>query len=140
MGHGIYVPVPLDSLDSVHVLDDPWILVPTLYAPAYIGGRTAAQHWDLTEQIFRDIVVLTAQPVRKKSQIRHGAPFSLKHINASKIDIRYQDPLAGTKQDRGFRSSPIFTGRLLTFSTIPSWAVASSMCRLSYYLPFPRRA
>ena len=85
VGHGIYVPVPLDSLDSVHVLDDPWILVPTLYAPAYIGGRTAAQHWDLTEQIFRDIVVLTAQPVRTKSQIRHGAPFSLKHINARKI-------------------------------------------------------
>ena len=85
VGHGIYVPVPLDSLESVHVLDDPWILVPSLYAPAYIGGRTAAQHWDLTEQIFRDIVVLTAQPVRKKSQIRHGAPFSLKHINASKI-------------------------------------------------------
>ena len=121
VGHGIYVPVPLDSLESVHVLDDPWILVPTLYSPAYIGGRTAAQHWDLTEQIFRDIVVLTAQPVRTKSQIRHGAPFSLKHINARKIfGIRTL-----WRGEAGSRF-PIFTGRLLTFSTIPNWAVASS--------------
>ena len=121
VGRGIYGPVPLDSLESVHVLDDPWILVPTLYAPAYIGARTAAQHWDLTEQIFRDIVVLTAEPVRKKSQIRHGAPFSVKHIDASKIfGIRT------LWWDEAGSRFPIFTGRLLTFSTIPNWAAASS--------------
>ena len=85
VGRGAYVPVPLDSLESVHVLDDPWILVPMLFAPAYVGGRTAVQHWDLTEQIFRDIVVLTTQPVRQKTQIRHGATFSLKHINRSRL-------------------------------------------------------
>ena len=85
VGPGTYVPASLDSLDSARVLDDPWILVPALYAPGYIGGRTAAEHWGLTEQIFRDIVVLTAQPVRKKAQTRHGALFSLKHVNESRI-------------------------------------------------------
>jgi predicted transcriptional regulator of viral defense system len=60
-------------------------LVPALFAPAYIGGRTAAEHWDLTEQMFRDIVVLTAQPVRAKVQHRHGAAFELKHIGKKKI-------------------------------------------------------
>ena len=85
VGSGKYVAVPLGSLESDHVLDDPWLLVPTLYAPAYIGGRTAAEHWDLTEQIFRDIVVITGQIVRLKNQIHHGAVFTLKHINEDKI-------------------------------------------------------
>ena len=56
-----------------------------LFDPAYIGGRTAAEHWDLTEQIFRDIVVFTAQPVRAKSQERHGAHFTLKHTMQHRI-------------------------------------------------------
>ena len=59
VGSGAYAPVSLDALESIHVLDDPWILVPALFNPAYIGGRSAAEHWDLTEQIFRDIVVMT---------------------------------------------------------------------------------
>lgn len=82
---GVYVPVPLDSLSSPHVIDDPWVLVPGLFAPAYVGGRTAAEHWDLTEQLFNDIVVITAQSVRAKSQRRHGVTFTLKHVQDRKI-------------------------------------------------------
>ncbi len=82
---GLYVPVSLDSLNSEHVLDDPWVLVKSLFEPAYIGGRTAAEYWDLTEQLFNDIVVLTTQPVRQKSQRRHGVTFTLKHIQEDKI-------------------------------------------------------
>ena len=80
VGPGAYAPVSLDSLVSEQVLDDPWVLVPALYAPAYIGGRTAAEHWDLTEQIFRDIVVMTERPVRAGSQERHGVSFTLRHV------------------------------------------------------------
>ena len=85
VGSGVYVPAALSSLNSEHVLDDPWVLVPSLFSPAYIGGRTAAEYWDLTEQIFNDIVVITAQAVRKKSQKRHGATFTLKHLDEKKI-------------------------------------------------------
>jgi predicted transcriptional regulator of viral defense system len=85
VGRGRYVPAALDLLESKHVLDDPWVLVPALYAPGYIGGRTAAEHWDLTEQLFRDIVVMTAQTVREKHQVRHGAQFTLYHIPESRI-------------------------------------------------------
>ncbi len=85
VGPGAYVQAPLDSLESEHVLGDPWILVPTLYAPAYIGGRTAAEHWDLTEQLFRDIVVMTTQTVRDRKQDRHGTHFTLHHIQERKI-------------------------------------------------------
>ena len=82
VGPGAYAPVSLDSLVSEQVLDDPWVLVPALYDPGYIGGRTAAEHWDLTEQIFRDIVVMTERPVRAASQERHGASFTLRHVRA----------------------------------------------------------
>jgi len=85
VAQGSYVPVALHSLESEHVLEDPWVLVPALYDPAYVGGRTAAEHWDLTEQIFRDIVVMTAQPVREKQQERHGAQFTLYHVDAKNI-------------------------------------------------------
>jgi predicted transcriptional regulator of viral defense system len=85
VGSGAYVAVPLDSLTSEYVLDDPWVLVPALFGPAYVGGRTAAQHWDLTEQLFRDIVVITAQPIRSTREERHAAQFTLKHVRADKI-------------------------------------------------------
>ena len=85
VGSGAYVAVQLDSLESEQVLDDPWVLVPALYAPAYIGGWTAAEHWDLTEQMFRQILVMTAQPVREKHQMRHGAQFILRHIQERKL-------------------------------------------------------
>ena len=85
VGPGAYAPVGLDSLASDQVLDDPWVLVPALFMPAYIGGRTAAEHWDLTEQIFRDIVVMTARTVRANSQQRHGAHFTLKHVRQGMI-------------------------------------------------------
>jgi predicted transcriptional regulator of viral defense system len=85
VGRGAYVAASIDTMGSERVLDDPWVLVPALFAPAYIGGRTAAEHWDLTEQIFKDILVMTVQAVRQKRQERHGALFSLKHIDEQKL-------------------------------------------------------
>lgn len=85
VGPGAYVQVPLALLDSDHVIPDPWVLVPALFGPAYIGGWSACEHWNLTEQIFRDICVFTARPVRKKSMERHGAVFSLKHVGEELI-------------------------------------------------------
>ncbi len=79
IGRGAYVPVPMEMLDAEQVIQDPWILVPALFDPAYIGGRTAAEHWDLTEQIFRDIVVFTARPIRQTTIERQGTAFTLRH-------------------------------------------------------------
>jgi len=89
VGKGTYVPVQLELLDAETVVQDSWILVPALFAPAYIAGRTAAEHWDLTEQIFRNIVVCTARPVRERTIERQNAVFMLKHIR--------EDLIFGTK-------------------------------------------
>jgi predicted transcriptional regulator of viral defense system len=78
---GVYAPVPLASLGQSQVLDDPWLIVPTLFGPAYIGGWTAAEHWGLTEQIFRSVCVLTTRPVRGKEKTIQGVDFSLKQIS-----------------------------------------------------------
>jgi predicted transcriptional regulator of viral defense system len=85
VGRGSYVPVAIDTLGADQVLSDPWVLVPALFSPGYIGGRTAAEHWDLTEQIFKDIVVVTAKALRHTHQVRHGAAFTLQHAPAEKI-------------------------------------------------------
>src|SRR5271165_5735841 len=41
---GIYAPVALASIGQRQVLDDPWVIVPTLFGRGYIGGWTAAEH------------------------------------------------------------------------------------------------
>src|SRR5262249_55855438 len=63
---GSYAPVPISAFGQEQVLEDPWIIVPNLFAPAAIGGWSAAEHWGLTEQLFRSTCVLTARPVRQK--------------------------------------------------------------------------
>ena len=85
VGPGTYAPAPLDAVDRERVLDDPWILVPPLYSPCYVGGWTAAEHWDLTEQLFRPIVVMTARPVHEKDQNHHGTRFLLRHTHPRKL-------------------------------------------------------
>jgi predicted transcriptional regulator of viral defense system len=85
VGTGAYVPASLDTLGTERVLDDAWVLIPALFAPGYVAGYTAAEHWDLTEQIFKDVVVITGQAIRHKSETRQGFEFTLKHLDPNKI-------------------------------------------------------
>ena len=82
---GLYAAVPLTSRQDEQVIEDPWTLVPELFDPGYIGGASAAQHWDLTEQLFRPVFVFTARPVRQAQQTIQGTPFVVRHIPAAKI-------------------------------------------------------
>lgn len=52
---GVYIPAPVEAISTDRAVEDAWVLVPELFGPAYLGGWSAAEHWDLTEQIFRDI-------------------------------------------------------------------------------------
>jgi predicted transcriptional regulator of viral defense system len=76
---GVYAPVPLAALGQDQVLEDPWVVVPELFGPAYVGGWSAAEHWGLTEQLFRSVCVVTTRPVRRKEETIQGIPFVLKH-------------------------------------------------------------
>ena len=72
---GLYSVVPLESATTEVALEHEWRLVPELFAPAYIGGWSAAEYWDFTEQIFRTICVMTEKPKQKKKCIVYNIPF-----------------------------------------------------------------
>lgn len=72
---GLYITVPLDAARSGEWIEDPWIVAATAYRPCYIGGWSACEHWDLTEQIFRSTVVVTSRAVRGRNQEVQGLPY-----------------------------------------------------------------
>lgn len=85
IGHGLYVPVPLDLAGSQQVVGDPWVLVPTLFDPCYVGGWTAAHHWDLTEQLFNETFVFTVKRIASKRVTAQGAAFLLHHVGQKRL-------------------------------------------------------
>jgi len=81
VARGLYVPVKPSSLGQTQVLDDPWTLVPELYEPGYIGGWSALEHWEFTEQLFRSICVLTSKRTTKGERKHQGVSFYVKPIS-----------------------------------------------------------
>jgi predicted transcriptional regulator of viral defense system len=82
---GLYAPVPIAATPTDQVIEDPWILVPILFHPAYIGGASAAHHWDLTEQLFRSVFVYTAASVRRSQQTIQGVTFVVRQVAVAKL-------------------------------------------------------
>ena len=79
IGHGLYVPVPIELSGSEQVVGDPWVLVPTLFGECYVGGWSAAHHWELTEQLFNETVIFTANRIGAPKVNAQGAIFQLHH-------------------------------------------------------------
>lgn len=78
---GIYITIPIESTYTEVPLDDPWVAAQGLYAPCYIGGWSAAEYWNLTEQIFRTVIVITTQKPRQRNQTIKGTNFKLKTVS-----------------------------------------------------------
>lgn len=85
VGRGLYVPVPLDLAGTTQVLEDPWVLVPALFRRSYIGGWTAAHHWELTEQLFNETLVFTTRRVAQKRVAAQGIVFLVHHANEKRL-------------------------------------------------------
>lgn len=81
---GLYLPVPLDSHRSGEAHQDPWVVAKVVFEPSYIAGWSAAEHWDLTEQIFRDVLVVTGQRPRDRTPTIGGTIFVLHSLDPSK--------------------------------------------------------
>jgi len=77
---GLYISVPLESPTADIPLEDAWIIADKLYAPCYIGGWSAAEYWDLTEQMFRTLIVLTEQRPRDRKPLIKGTEFLLRTV------------------------------------------------------------
>lgn len=77
---GLYVPVPLESQTADVALEDAWLVAEHLFAPCYIGGWSAAEHWGLTEQIFRTVLVFTVHRPRDRAPVLRGTSFQLRTV------------------------------------------------------------
>jgi predicted transcriptional regulator of viral defense system len=82
---GIYRIVPLGSESSSPVPEDAWAIAMDLFSPCYISGWTAAEHWELTEQIFNSTVIFTGQQQRKKETTIAGLNYRTKFIEPENI-------------------------------------------------------
>ncbi|MFZ5572887.1 MAG: type IV toxin-antitoxin system AbiEi family antitoxin domain-containing protein [Thermodesulfobacteriota bacterium] len=77
---GFYVAVPLESRTADIPLEDPWPVADRLFRPCYIGGWSAGEYNDLTEQIFSSVMVMTVQKPRSRKVKIKNAVFILRSI------------------------------------------------------------
>ncbi len=82
---GLYVPVPLTNRTSEVSLEDPWLIAERLFSPGYIGGWSAAEHWGMTEQIYRSILVMTTRKPRNRKPVIKGTAFVLRSIQPGSL-------------------------------------------------------
>lgn len=83
---GHYLVIPLEaSSGRTTTVEDPWVLAATLYDPCYIAGWTAAEHWGLTEQLFRSTFVATGSNIRDRHPTFLGAAFHLVRVKPIRI-------------------------------------------------------
>lgn len=82
---GLYVAVPLSASEPEKWQADVWRAAARVYDPCYIAGWSACEHWDLTEQIFRDLMVITAKPLGYRSDQIQGTRVRLKVVDARRL-------------------------------------------------------
>src|SRR5579885_490531 len=87
---GLYVAVPLDAAQAGEWREDGWVVAARVFGPCYIGGWSACEYWDLTEQLFRTVLVVTTKRVRRRDLEIQGLPFHL--------TVRGEDALFGTTE------------------------------------------
>jgi len=82
---GVYSIVPLSSSISKPVIEDAWSLAMNIFRPAFISGWSAAEHWDLTEQIFNTVSVVTKVNQRKAVQIIGNIRFRTRTLTGERF-------------------------------------------------------
>ena len=78
---GLYIRIPLESRTADVPLEDPWLVAERLFSPCYIGGWSAAEYFDLTEQIFSAVMVMTVQKPRDRRPKIKDTDFMLRTIS-----------------------------------------------------------
>ncbi len=82
---GLYVVLPLEAASRSPSVEDPWVLAWKLFSPCYIGGWSAAEHWGLTEQLFRSTFVVTAASIRRRAERVLGSEFHVVKVARTRL-------------------------------------------------------
>jgi len=86
VSRGLYAPVPLDAQEPSEWRIDPWIIADRVFSPDYyIGGWSAAEYWDLTEQVFNEVMVMTARSFRSRVRVIQGHSYNLRSISKRQL-------------------------------------------------------
>lgn len=83
---GLYIPVPVDASNPAAWSEDALIVAAAVWSPCYFTGWTAANHWALTEQVFRTTVVKTTGRVRASSVRLLDHDYLLSHVSVEGIE------------------------------------------------------
>ncbi len=82
---GLYISVPVETIRPETWSQDAMVLADAVWSPCYFSGWTAANHWGLTEQMFRTTIVKTTQRVRFSKARLLDAEYLLMHISEEAI-------------------------------------------------------
>jgi predicted transcriptional regulator of viral defense system len=82
---GLYATVPLGAINPAERKEDPWVVAANIFEPCYIGGWSACEHWGLTDQIFKDIVVFTSRKVRHKRNEIQDTVYIVRSVKEEKL-------------------------------------------------------
>ncbi len=82
---GAYSVVRLGAPSPAASVEDAWPLAVALFSPGYISGWSAAEHWDLTEQIYNSIAVITARPQRRREHKVAGITFVCRAVDEAML-------------------------------------------------------
>lgn len=77
---GLYLAVPAEVAHTDNWSVDPWYLATVVWSPCYVTGWSAANHWSLTDQVFRSTVVATSGRVRRREDELAGHDFVVRHV------------------------------------------------------------
>lgn len=82
---GLYAPVLSGVRPAEIAAADPWVIAARAFAPCYIGGWSAVEHWGLTDQIFETVVVVTAKRCNSRHQTIGHTNYLLKQIDPERL-------------------------------------------------------
>src|SRR3984893_9169699 len=75
-----HAPVPPGAERPSEWREDPWVVAACAFAPCYLAGWTACEHWGLTEQLFRDVQVVSRRRLRHREPSIQGTRFLIKVV------------------------------------------------------------
>ena len=82
---GIYIPIPLTAESRDVSPDEPSLIAMQLFTPCYIGGWSALEYWNMTEQLFHSLMVMTNKRPKSRNPKIDGMRFKLKTISKKKF-------------------------------------------------------
>lgn len=77
---GAYAIIPIGAGTDSPAIAAAWPIAAELFAPCFISGWSAAEHWGLTDQIFNVVSLVTTHPQRAQDQRIGGIRFRVRAL------------------------------------------------------------